>query len=55
MKILLFNKAYDARVYLNENPCKLCVYFSTNCTHISADICVQYGGFQPSDTKIFTL
>lgn len=55
MKILLFNKAYATRVCLGKNPCKLCMYYDTNCRHIPTGICVQYGGFQPSDTKIFTL
>lgn len=55
MKIMLFNKVHAARVHLSKNPCKPCIYFSANCTHIPTDICVQYGGFQPSDTKIFTL
>ena len=55
MKIVLFNKAHAARVCLNGNPCKLCMYYYTNCTHIPTDICVRHGGFQPSDTKIFTL
>lgn len=55
MKVILFDKAYKAQVYLNGNPCKSCVYSDTDYAHISTDICVQYGGFQPSDTKIFTL
>jgi hypothetical protein len=54
MKLMFLNKAYTARVR-DMSPCKLCMYSSSYCTHIPTDICVQYGGFQPSDTKIFTL
>jgi hypothetical protein len=55
MKILLFNKAYTTRGRLDKNPCKLCVYYDTNCTHISTDICVQYGGFQTTNEEIFKI
>ena len=54
MKIMFLNKAYKARVR-DISPCELCMYSSTNCTHIPTNICVEYGGFQTSDTKIFTL
>lgn len=52
---MFLNKVYAARVHLGKNPCKLCMYSSTNCLHIPTDICAQYGGFQLSDAKIFTL
>ena len=54
MKILLFNKAYD--VYINpSNPCRECIVSGSTCSKISVAICEDYGGFQSSDTKIFTL
>lgn len=54
MKILLFNKAYKARVR-DISPCELCMYSYTSCTHIPTDICVQYGGFQNTNEEIFKL
>ncbi len=54
MKILLFNKAYD--IYVNpSNPCHKCLMDGETCSNIPVAFCVEYGGFQPSDTKIFTL
>lgn len=54
MKIMFLNKAHTARVR-DISPCKLCMYFHTNCTHIPTDICVRYGGFQNTNEEIFTL
>jgi hypothetical protein len=54
MKLMFLNKAYIAQVR-DISPCELCMYSYTNCTHIPTSICRQYGGFHPSDTKIFTL
>lgn len=54
MKILLFDKAYD--VHVNpSNPCRMCIVDGTTCSEIPVAICEDYGGFQSSDTKIFTL
>ena len=55
MKMMFLNKVYAAQVRLDTHPCKLCMYYSTNCIHIPTAVCVLYGGFQSSDTKIFTL
>jgi hypothetical protein len=55
MKVMLFNKAYKARVYLNGHPCKLCMYYATNCAHIPTDVCVLYGGFQNTNEEIFKI
>lgn len=55
MKVMFLNKAHAARVHLDTNPCKLCMYYSLGCTYIPTSICIEYGGFAPSDTKIFTL
>lgn len=56
MKILLFNNAYKA--YVNpSNPCRKCIFLNRRklCSDIPASFCAEYGGFQSSDTKIFTL
>lgn len=55
MKILLFDKTYN--VYVNpSNPCRECVIKKSKvCSKIPAEFCIKYGGFQLSDTKIFTL
>lgn len=54
MKILLFDKTYN--VYVNpSNPCRECVIKGKVCLKIPAEFCIKYGGFQLSDTKIFTL
>lgn len=56
MKIMLFNKeAYNANINPSL-PCRKCKLKGTEiCSKISATFCVNYGGFQPSDSKIFTL
>ncbi len=55
MKILLFNTPY--KIYVNPcNPCKKCILDRNGmCPKVPTAICIEYGGFQPSDTKIFTL
>lgn len=56
MKIMLFDKAYN--MYVNpSNPCRKCMLKnrSKTCSKIPARLCVKYGGFQESETKIFTL
>lgn len=55
MKILLFNKAY--KIYVNpSNPCQECILDRGYiCSKIPVQFCIEYGGFQLSDTKIFTL
>jgi hypothetical protein len=54
MKILLFNKAY--KLHINpSNPCSECIMKGNVCIKMPAEFCIEYGGFQSSDTKIFTL
>lgn len=55
MKIMLFNKAYKR--YVNPfNPCKKCILKGIEtCSEIPVAVCEDYGGFQSSDTKIFTV
>ena len=56
MKIQLFNNAYKTHVN-SFNPCRKCIFSNRRklCSDIPASFCADYGGFQPSDTKIFTL
>lgn len=55
MKLLLFNEVYNA--YVNsDNPCLECILRENGrCLKVTAAFCAEYGGFQTSDTKIFTL
>lgn len=54
MKILWFDKALVA--YTNPSyPCHECTMDKRMCSRIPVAFCREYGGFQSSDTKIFTL
>jgi hypothetical protein len=53
--MLLFGKPYKIDVN-PSNPCQECILNRSNmCSKIPAAFCIEYGGFQSSDTKIFTL
>lgn len=55
MKILWFDKVLVA--YTNPSyPCHRCILkLTTYCRNMPTWICIEGGGFQFSDTKIFTL
>lgn len=55
MKMMLFDKTYN--MYVNpSNPCRECILNrGATCSKIPATLCIEYGGFQESNTKIFTL
>lgn len=56
MKMMLFNNTCTS---LNSpsTPCRTCILRlkPSSCRKIPAWFCIKYGGFQLSDTKIFTL
>ena len=54
MKVMIFDKGYNACVNPSY-PCRECALKGGVCGKISAAFCIEYGGFQSSDTKIFTL
>lgn len=55
MKIMFLNKTYTARVRSDTHPCRLCIYYSTDCSDIPKGICVLYGGFQNTNEEIFKI
>ena len=55
MKIMIFNEVYNGHI-TPPNPCRECILSQDRiCSRIPASLCIEYGGFQKSDTKIFTL
>lgn len=56
MKIMSLNKTYDCHIN-PSNPCRMCIMKCkpSNCRKIPTWLCITGGGFQSSDTKIFTL
>lgn len=54
MKMMLRDRTYNCGV-ISSNPCYMCTLKNSGCSNLSIEFCVKYGGFQPSDTKIFTL
>lgn len=55
MKIMIFDEVYNGRIS-PPNPCSECILSKDRiCSKIPAALCIEYGGFQSSDTKIFTL
>ena len=55
MKIMIFDEVYNGRIG-PSNPCRECILRKDGtCVKIPQSICIWYGGFQSSDTKIFTL
>lgn len=56
MKIMMFNEVYNGHIS-PSNPCCECIFDRRGkiCSKIPAAFCIEYGGFQQSDTKIFTL
>jgi hypothetical protein len=55
MKIMIFNEVYNG--HTNQlNPCRECILSKDRiCSKIPSALCIECGGFQSSDTKIFTL
>ena len=55
MKIMIFDEVYNGHTS-QQNPCRECILSKDRiCSKIPASLCIEYGGFQKSDTKIFTL
>lgn len=55
MKIMIFDEVYNGHISL-PNPCHECILNQDRiCSKIPSSLCIECGGFQKSDTKIFTL
>lgn len=55
MKIMMFNNTYSCHTD-PSNLCYRCILkLTTYCRNMPTWICIEGGGFQFSDTKIFTL
>jgi hypothetical protein len=55
MKIMMSNNTYSCHPN-PSHPCQRCVLkLTTYCQNIPSVLCIEGGGFQFSDTKIFTL